>query len=94
MIKHHFSAGIYMREQTLAAGHGVDTHAHAYDHLSILSSGSAAVETNGHIETYVAPAVIEIKAGIHHRITALSDIVWICAHATSETDIAILEKEL
>jgi quercetin dioxygenase-like cupin family protein len=94
MIKHHFSSGVYIREQTLEQFFAVDTHAHNYDHISVLVSGVATVETNGTVATYVGPAVIEIKAGIRHHIVAVTNIVWMCIHATSETNIALLEKEL
>lgn len=94
MIKHHFSSGVYIREQTLKQFFAVNTHAHNYDHMSVLVSGVAAVETNGTVATYTGPAVIEIKAGIHHHIVAVTDVVWMCIHATSETDIQLLEKEL
>jgi|SRR5580765_630049 len=86
MIKHHFSAGTYVREQDLRAHQAVETHKHNYDHFGILGSGTAAVELDGSVEVYEGPCVVEIKAGKKHRITALTDITWFCVHATSETD--------
>jgi mannose-6-phosphate isomerase-like protein (cupin superfamily) len=94
MIKHHFSAGTYIREMDLKAHHYADTHKHNYDHFGVLGSGAAAVEIDGCVNVHVGPCVIEIKAGKEHRITALSDLTWFCIHATSETDPLKIDKVL
>jgi len=85
-IVHHFSAGMYAKQMHLPAGHYAVTHAHAYEHLSILAKGRVIVEMDGHESEYVGPACLTIHAGKHHRITALEDSVWFCVHATDETD--------
>lgn len=85
-IVHHFSAGVYAKQMHLPAGHYAVTHAHAYDHLSILAKGHVIVEMDGAETEYVAPACLTIHAGKHHRIVALEDSVWFCVHATDETD--------
>jgi quercetin dioxygenase-like cupin family protein len=89
MIKHHFAAGLYVREMTLDQDHEALTHKHEYDHLGLIGSGSAIVEVDGEIAVHHGPCVIEIKAGKAHRIQALTDITWFCIHAT---DIADPEK--
>ena len=94
MTKHHFSSGVYAREMTLKEGFYAETHSHKYDHLSILSSGAVIVESNNESHFYEAPACIEIKAEVKHKITALSDVVWFCIHATEETDIEQLDEVL
>lgn len=94
MIKHHFSAGVYVREMTLAKGHYALSHAHKYDHMSILSSGKAIVTVQGEEKEYVAPSCIEIKAGEIHKIVALEDVVWFCIHATEETSIDNIDEVL
>ena len=93
-IKHHFAAGLYARQMLLPRGHFAVTHAHAYDHLSILASGEVTVETDGVVVSYQAPAVITILAGQHHRIEAQHDAVWFCVHATSETDADQMDEVL
>jgi len=93
-IVHHFSSGVYARQMTLPAGHFAVTHAHDYDHLSILASGRAVVETEGETVEYIAPACIEIKAGINHKVMALEDVVWFCIHATDETDESKIDEVL
>lgn len=93
-IQHHFSEGMYARQMVLPAGHFAVTHAHQYDHLSILASGEVTVEVDGVECSYRAPAVITILAGQHHRIKAQSDAVWFCIHATDETDTSRLDDVL
>ena len=93
-IVHYFSSGVYARQMTLPAGHFAVTHAHEYDHMSILASGRAAVETDGETVEYQAPACIEIKADVHHKILALEDVVWFCIHATDETDESKIDEVL
>lgn len=85
-VVHHFSAGLYAKQMQIPAGHFAVTHAHAYDHLSILAKGHATVEVDGEVTEYQAPACICIAAGKHHQVIALTDIVWFCIHATDETD--------
>lgn len=94
MIKHHFSAGVYAREMSLAKDHYAVSHAHKYDHMSILASGKVIVEVEGIEKFYAAPSCIEIKAGEKHKITALEDVVWFCIHATEETNIDNIDEVL
>ena len=91
---HHFSAGVYAREMTLLGGMQAITHAHKYDHLSILAAGIAIVKAGDELTTYHAPACITIKAGIPHSILAIEDVKWFCIHATDETDATKLDEVL
>jgi quercetin dioxygenase-like cupin family protein len=85
-VVHHFSAGVYAKEQYLKAGYSVETHAHKYDHLSIMAGGPVLVDCDGEVTEYAGHACIHIKAGVKHKITALGDSVWFCIHATEETN--------
>lgn len=93
-VQHHFSSGVYAKEMHIPAGCTVGSHAHAFDHLSLLASGSVIVHTDDFTKTFAAPACITIAAGVHHEITALTDTVWYCIHATNETDPALVDKAL
>lgn len=93
-VVHHFSAGVYAKQMALPADHFAVSHAHAYDHLSILAKGDALVEVDGVEQTYRAPACINIAAGKHHRIVAISDVVWFCIHATEETNADLIDEVL
>lgn len=62
-------------------------HAHKYDHVTLLAHGSLVVEADGEKQTYQAPANIHIKAGVHHKLTALEDkTVAYCVHDTRGLD--------
>ena len=83
---HHFSSGIYAKQMMLPKGYFALSHAHEYDHLSILASGKVVVKTDDTEETFTAPACLTIKKHMNHSITALEDAHWFCIHATDETD--------
>ena len=91
-IEHFFTEGVYARKMVIPAGTQVPTHQHVYDHLSILAQGRVRVGVGPISQEYVAPAMIEIKKNVAHRITAVEDSVWFCVHATSATDIESLEN--
>ena len=93
-IVHHFSDGLYAKQMSLPKGYTAVSHVHAYSHLSILSKGSVIVTANNKVQKFIAPACIEIKAGIHHAIEALEDVVWFCIHATEETDVSKVDEVL
>jgi hypothetical protein len=83
---HHFAGGVYAKEAFVPAGYEVSKHTHEYSHLSVLASGQALVTAGGISMVYTGPACIEIKAGLEHKIEAITDVVWFCIHATDETD--------
>ncbi len=85
-IAHHFVGGLYAKETHIPAGVVLEQHAHIYDHLSALMLGSVIVEVDGVKAKWSAPALLTIRAGLVHSVTALTDVVWACLHATSETD--------
>jgi len=83
---HHFSSGVYAKQMMLPKGYFALSHAHNYDHLSILATGKVIVKTDEKAIQYTAPACITIHKGEHHSITALEDATWFCIHATEETN--------
>jgi quercetin dioxygenase-like cupin family protein len=93
MIKHHFAGGVYAREQTLEMGREVEKHVHDYDHLSVLCRGVAIMDIDGELHHLKGPCVLEVKAGQKHRITAVTDITWLCIHAESVADPETIMKE-
>lgn len=91
---HHFSSGVYARQMFLAKGLKAYSHAHPYDHMSILAKGSVIVTVEGASRELVAPAVIEVVANKIHEIFAKDDSVWFCIHATEETDVNKIDEVL
>lgn len=85
-IAHHFCAGMYAKEAKFPAGLILVQHKHKFDHLSILASGIVELMVDGVRSEVVGPACIEIKAGAHHGVKSLTEVVWYCIHATDCID--------
>lgn len=90
-LRHHFigqdqAKGIYAKELHLPAGFQLGSHAHRYDHLSILASGTVRLTVAGHSELITGPKAITIRAGEEHTLFAITKAVWFCIHPTDETD--------
>ena len=62
-------------------------HAHAFDHITLLATGSVKmVHDNGEAE-FKAPHLIVTPKGIKHQFTALEpNTVFCCIHAIREKD--------
>ena len=89
------AGGSCVKETRIPAGRKLVQHSHSYDHLSILASGSVEVRLSnvdglelleGDAITFVAPKCITIQAGLIHSVTAITDAVWYCVHASSDID--------
>ncbi len=93
-IIHHFVGGLYAKETLIPAGTRLTQHKHAFDHLSALMKGSVVVEVDGARRLRDAPALLTIKAGKVHEVTAITDVVWVCLHATDETDPDRIDRVL
>ena len=71
----------------LNVGDTHEGHAHAFDHITLLATGSVnMVHDNGQAE-YKAPHLIVTPKGIKHQFTALEpNTVFCCIHAIREKD--------
>ena len=62
-------------------------HTHAFDHLTLLASGSLRVTVNSKVTDFKAPHMIYIKAEHEHELVALEDnTVAYCIHALRNGD--------
>lgn len=94
-LSHRFTPGLYIRELRVPAGVLVVTKIHHTEHPWILSKGRIAVWTEEKgVEILEAPASGVTKPGTIRLAIALGDVVWTTFHATTETDVEKLEKEL
>jgi len=72
-------------------------HAHKFDHLTLLASGSLKIKVNEKESTFTAPNMIFIKEGEKHELTALEDnTVAFCIHAlrTDSKDNNLVTHEM
>jgi quercetin dioxygenase-like cupin family protein len=88
-IEFFFADKMCARKMKLPKGYKAYSHAHTYDHLSVLARGIARVTTDADSKTYHAGDCITIKAGVHHQIEALEDIIWFCIHPGEPDDVGI-----
>ena len=94
-IVHHFSEGLYAKQMVFPKDAIITQHKHTYDHLSILAKGKVKVLfDNDKVETYTAPACINVVKDENHAILALEDSVWFCIHHTEETDVNKVDQVL
>lgn len=94
LTKHFFSDGLYAKQMSLPKGYEAISHAHHYNHLSLLAAGKVILRTDDSEVEYTAPAMIEIAAGVHHSITATENVVWYCIHATDATEPDAVDEVL
>lgn len=94
--RHFTGGGVYVKELIMYnRGSAVEQHVHKFDHLSLLARGSVMVEEEHEdvacTRTYQAPTAVLIRAGIKHKIVALTDdVLWYCIHAIP-TDLQVGE---
>ena len=74
---------VFIKQMVFAlAGQRAVTHAHLYDHQTLLASGSLRIIVDDVRRDYRAPAILLIQAGKHHGMEALEDgTVAYCIHA-------------
>ena len=93
-VEHYFTDGMYARKMTIPKNAQVPTHRHVYDHFSVLSSGKVMVTVDDVSKIYSAPAIITIKKNQRHTIRTFEESVWICMHATRETEISKIDNAI
>lgn len=86
IVHHYFGGGAYAKETLIPAGITLHKHVHPHEHLSILASGKVQVSIDHIHYEYTGPACITIEGGVHHAVTAITDSVWYCIHATLDTN--------
>lgn len=96
-ITHHFGGNTYAKGAKFSAGEILVQHKHNFDHLSILATGSVELLADG-VKTVLnadqQPVCLNIAAGKHHGIKALTDGFWFCIHATDSEDHEHIDETL
>ena len=92
--RHYFAAGLYAREITIPAGTVLTGKVHSAEHLNIVSQGDITVWTEYGMKRVQAPFAMVSRPGTKRVGYAHTDTVWTTIHATNETDLEALEREL
>ena len=81
-------SNVFIKQMTFVkAGDIEQGHAHLFDHVTLLASGSLRLHALGTTTDFKAPHHIFIKAGVVHELEALEDnTVAHCIHAIRDGD--------
>lgn len=93
-VQHNFADGIYTRQITMPKGCFAIGHEHSKDCLNVVISGSASVVIDGQVKVITGPCVFVSPAGQRKVGYVHDDLTWMTVHATKETCLDKLEKEL
>lgn len=78
----HFSDRVVAKEMHVPAGVIVGKEMHPYSHLSHLQAGRAILHQGESQIELQAPAWVKVDAGVLHAVEALTDVIWVCIHAS------------
>lgn len=94
--EHYFAPGLYGRKVTLLRGTLAVGKRHKSTHISVLAKGSIVVRGVNGLPDHrmVAGDVMVTPAGSQRAVYAEEDSVFVCVHASEETDLAKLEAQL
>ncbi len=88
------SDGVYIKKVKIPAGKVLAMHSHTFTHKSVLAAGNAVLDVDGELRAIEGPSVLEVERGKAHSVTAVTDCVWLCIHATDEQDPALIDHTL
>jgi mannose-6-phosphate isomerase-like protein (cupin superfamily) len=94
-VEHATADGIFVKQMVIPkAGTIVPTHAHSYDHTTMVAKGSVDVWADGVFQRrYDAPEAIYIPALVKHRIVSLvDDCICYCIHRMRDGGAAVHEE--
>jgi quercetin dioxygenase-like cupin family protein len=90
------AGGLFIKEMRIdKAGTPVFQHAHVFDHVSYLATGSVRVWIEGKLDRdYVAPAAIFIAARVKHEFKSLvDDTLVLCIHNIGAAERVAIHEE-
>lgn len=93
-VRHYFVPGMYAREMTIPEGVVLTGAVHRTEHLSTISAGRIAVQTDDGVIEIAAPYTFVSKPGAKRAGYAMETTVWTTYHATNTTDLDALVSEL
>ncbi len=91
---HHFAPGIYARELRIPAGVLLTGKIHKTEHLNMLVKGRIEISNAEGSKEMIAPQIFVSPPGTKRAGYAHEDSVWVTIHATTETDLEQLERDI
>lgn len=91
---HYFAEGLYARQIFIPKGCLLTGKVHKAEHLNIVSQGEITVWTEQGMKRVKAPFTMVSKPGTKRVGLAHEDTVWTTVHASTETNIELLEAQL
>jgi len=91
---HYFAKGLYAREIFIPKGTLLTGKIHKSEHLNVISKGDISVVTEFGTKRIIAPFTMVSQPGTKRVGYAHEDTVWTTIHATEETDMEKVEREL
>lgn len=92
--EHVYGPGFYARTLRLKAGETLTGKVHATEHIFMLTQGSLLVATEDGAMRIDAPYQAVCRPGLKRAGHALTDVVCVNVHITTETDLVRLEAAL
>ena len=93
-LKHSFGDGCYIREIFMPRGQILVTKIHKKTHPYFVMSGDISIGSEKGVERVLAPHTGITEVGTKRIIYTHEDTVFITVHATKETDLKKIEKEV
>ena len=84
--------GIWIKQMHFKeAGWIAQTHAHSFDHQTLLANGRLRVSVGDDVADYSSPSIIVIQKGTPHRLEALEpNTIAYCIHQLHD-DVPVVE---
>jgi quercetin dioxygenase-like cupin family protein len=82
-------SNLFVKLMTLETpGQKIHGHAHTYDHVTLLSTGSVWMRKEGQEERHDAPKLLVTQAGIEHEFECIEGPALLsCIHAIRDGDL-------
>jgi hypothetical protein len=93
-VWHFFAPGLYARKMLIPAGVTLTGAVHRTEHLCIVSGDIEVTTDDGVRRITDAQAILTSKPGAKRAGYAHADTFWTTVHATNETELDALVREL
>lgn len=85
--KFQIAGNIFVKMFTLdAPGKKIHGHAHTFDHVTLLATGSVIKRAGGLEERFKAPHLFITPANVEHEFECIEPAILCCTHAIRQSD--------